>query len=282
MNLVAIFAAFGLVLMFSGLTRSAAQSSRRSPLDKLNLLAREAGYRRVQGAGLVGLCFAGGLAAAALATVLTPLAPLQAAASIAGAAFPVIRARARREARRNALRHAWPDALADIISGVRAGVSLAECCSALARRGPVELRPAFSAFSAIYAASGSFDAALTRLQEHLEDPIADRVVAILRMTHEVGGNDLVRVLRTSAELIREDLRVRGEIRARWSWTITAARLAAAAPFLILLIMGTRPEAASAYASRGGTLTVSVGCLATLVGYRLMLRSAKLPEEMRLR
>ena len=279
---VAALAASGLVLLFSGLTRPAPITTRTSPLEGLNRLAREAGYRRIAGPGLLGLCLAGGAAAYLVGSALTTLVPLQVGSLIAGIVYPLIRARVRRDAQRNALRHAWPDALADIISGVRAGVSLAECCSALAHRGPTELRDAFAAFSTTYVASGSFDAALTRLQEHLEDPVGDRVVAILRMTHEVGGNDLVRVLRTSAELIREDLRVRGEIRARWSWTITAARLAAAAPFLILVTMGTRPEATAAYTSEAGTLTILAGAAATFVGYRLMLRAAKLPEESRLR
>jgi tight adherence protein B len=172
--------------------------------------------------------------------------------------------------------------MAHLISGVRAGLSLAECCSALSKRGPEELRAGFGALAATYAATGSFDAALTRLQESLEDPVADRVVAVLRMAHAVGGNDLVRLLRTTAELIREDLRIRGEIRARWSWTVTAARLAAAAPFLVLLMMSTRPEAAAAYASDPGTATIIVGSSVSFLGYRLMLRAARLPEERRSR
>lgn len=280
--LVASLAACGLVLLFSGLTRPPRETAPTSPLDGLNRLTKEAGYRTITGPGLLGLCLVGALAAYPVMRGLTALVPLQAGGVLAGAAYPLVRARARRESRRSALRHAWPDALADIISGVRAGVSLAECCSALAHRGPLELRDAFAAFGATYSASGSFDAALSRLERHLEDPIADRVVAILRITHEVGGNDVVRVLRTSAELIRDDLSVRGEIRARWSWTITAARLAAAAPFLILLIMGTRPEAAAAYTSPAGTVTILMGGVATFVGYRLMLRAAKLPEERRIR
>ena len=283
MNLLApTLAAVGLVLLFSGLTRPPRRGVRTSPLDALNRLAKEAGYRTTGGPGLLGLCFIGAMAAYIGGIWLTTLVPLQVGAVLAGGAFPLVRAKARRELKRSALRHAWPDALADVISGVRAGVSLAECCSALAHRGPHELRDAFAAFASTYAASGSFDAALSRLQEHLEDPIADRVVAILRITHEVGGNDVVRVLRTSAELIRDDLAVRGEIRARWTWTITAARLAAAAPFLILLVMGTRPEATAAYTSPAGTLTILMGGVATFGGYRLMLRAAKLPEERRIR
>jgi tight adherence protein B len=115
----------------------------------------------------------------------------------------------------------------------------------------------------------------------MADPIADRVCAALVLAHQVGGTDLVRVLRTVGDFVRDDLRTRKEIEARWSWTVTAARVAAAAPWAVLLIMGTRAEAAAAYSSPGGAIVIAVGGLATLVGYRLMLRAARLPEEARL-
>lgn len=278
---IAVLAATGVVLMFSGLMQPGSRPTRRRPLDRLDRLVAEAGYRRITGASLLGLCGVAGVAGSTLGAALTPLPLLALLSGIGGVVLPVVLAQASRERKRNALRHAWPDVLADIISGIRAGLSLAECCSALSRRGPHEMREGFGAFAATYAASGSFDAALTRLQQALADPVADRVVSVLRMAHEVGGNDLVRVLRTSAEFIRDDLRVRGEIRARWSWTVTAARIAAAAPFAVLAIMGVRPDAAAVYASPAGTTTILVGAALCFLGYRLMLRAARLPEERRI-
>jgi tight adherence protein B len=137
------------------------------------------------------------------------------------------------------------------------------------------------AFASSYRASGSFRIALDRLRQELADPIADRVVAALALTHEVGGTDLVRVLRTLGDFVREDIRVRKEIEARWSWTVTAARVAAGAPWIVLLLMSTRPEAAMAYNSASGVVVITVGALTTILGYRLMLRAARLPEDRRL-
>jgi tight adherence protein B len=116
----------------------------------------------------------------------------------------------------------------------------------------------------------------------MADPIADRVIAALILTYEVGGTELVRVLRSLGDFVREDLRVRKEIEARWSWTVTAARVAAAAPWIVLLLMATRPEAAAAYNSSSGMAVIGGGAVATIVGYRLMLRASRLPEERRLR
>lgn len=281
-TLITFLVGLGVVLLFAGLTQQQRPQARWRPFEALDRVAAEAGYAGAGGNRLLVSCFVGAAAGYALSSALSSLWTVSAALSAAGFLLPLALARSRRDKLRDALRSAWPDAMADIISGVRAGLSLAECGSALATRGPSALRHGFAAFSVTYAACGSFDAALTRLQDTLEDPVADRVVAVLRMTHEVGGNDIVRVLRTSAELIREDLRIRGEIKARWSWTITAARLAAGAPFAVVLMMSTRPEAAAAYGSSGGTVTILIGSAACLIGYRLMLLAAKMPEERRIR
>ena len=74
----------------------------------------------------------------------------------------------------------------------------------LARNGPEPLRAACAVFSAEYRATGSFAAALDVLQERLADPVADRVVASLRIARDVGGTDLGLVLRTLSALLRED------------------------------------------------------------------------------
>jgi tight adherence protein B len=164
---------------------------------------------------------------------------------------------------------------------VRAGISLPEACSSLLERGPRELAHGFESFRNSYRSSGSFEAGLRRLRDDLADPIADRVATALLLAHEVGGTDLVRVLRTLADFVREDLRVRKEIEARWSWTVTAARVAAAAPWVVLVMMALRPEAASAYNTATGVAVIVCGAAATFAGYRLMLRAARLPEQRRL-
>lgn len=277
--LVGLFAALGVLLIYDGVTRPALR--RRSTDGALAQLGRAAGIK-----GLTPARLAAALAGSALlAGVL--LAALSASPVIAGAgalAAPValvswLGGRARRRRRR--LSEAWPDAIAVLIASVRAGVPLPEACVALAARGPAELAPGFAAFAATYRATGSFGAALERLRSVLADPVGDRVAVALKVARDVGGTELVRLLRTLGDLVRADLRVRKEIEARWSWTVTAARVAAAAPWMVLVIMAARPEAARAYSSPAGALLIGLGGAATLVGYRLMLRAARLPEDRRL-
>jgi tight adherence protein B len=279
-DLVAILGALGLLLVYQGLVHEP-RSKRNGLLVRLDGLLKEAGLARLTGTRLALACLGAGLLACFVTMLLMPSGVVVLLAFMAGGYVPVSYIRVRRHRRRRVLREAWPDALAGLVASIRAGASLAEACSSLATRGPRELRPHFAAFRDTYRSAGSLEAALSRLRDGICDPVADRVVAALTMAHQVGGSDLVRVLRTLADFVREDLRARKEVEARWSWTVTAARVAAAAPWIVLAMMSTRPEAARAYASTAGMVVVSVGAIATVVGYRLMLRAARLPEDRRL-
>ena len=102
----------------------------------------------------------------------------------------------------------------------------------------------------------------------------------LRLAREVGGSDLGRLLRTLSTFLRDDARTRAELAARQSWTVHGARLAVAAPWLVLGLLTTRPEAVAAYDSGGGVVVLVVGAVLSGVAYRLMLRLGRLPEERR--
>ena len=68
-----------------------------------------------------------------------------------------------------------------------------------------------------------------------DGPVGDRVVEALRVAREVGGGDLGPLLRALSGYSRDDLRTRAELESRQSWTVNAARLAVAAPWVVLLM-----------------------------------------------
>jgi len=124
-------------------------------------------------------------------------------AAMAGAApRTLVAARARK--RRRDLREVWPEVVDHLASGVRDGLSLPEAVSQLGERGPVELREPFLRFAADYRATGRFTESLDLLKARLADPVADRIIEALRLTREVGGSDLGRLLRTLSTFLRED------------------------------------------------------------------------------
>ena len=196
------------------------------------------------------------------------------------ALLPLLLVRRRRSQRTVELREVWPEAVDNLASGVRAGLSLPEALTQLGVRGPEQLRPAFRRFGEDYRATGRFGESLDGLKRHLADPVGDRVVEALRMAREVGGTDLGRLLRTLSTFLREDARTRAELETRQGWTVNAARLALAAPWVLLLLLSSRPHAVEAYNTPAGALVLLVGGGVSLLAYRVMVRIARLPTERR--
>lgn len=198
----------------------------------------------------------------------------------ASSGLPVLLLRSAARRRATALREVWPEAVDHINSAIRAGLSLPEALVQLSRKGPEQLRPAFTEFGRDYQASGDFASSLDRLKVRLADPVGDRIVEALRITRDVGGTDLGALLRTLSAFLREDARTRAEIEARQSWTVNAARLALVAPWLVLALMATRPEAAQAYDSSVGLVMILGGAVVSVIAYRVMLVIARLPQDER--
>lgn len=213
-------------------------------------------------------------------TALTGATPIGLSFGVFAAALPwaVLTWQANR--RQTALREIWPDAIDNLRSAVRAGLTLPEALAQLADRGPEELREAFSSFATDYRSGARFDDALERLKNTLADPTADRLVAALKVTREVGGADIGRLLQTLSDFLRDDARTRAELEARQSWTVNGARLAVVAPWVVLLLLATQPEAAAAYQSFAGLLVLLGGMAVSVLCYRLMLRIGSLPAERR--
>lgn len=239
-------------------------------------MVQSASIPRLTPAGLVGACVGSSIVVGALALIVTAVPMVALLAAIGAAGLPIVLLRRRIAQQEKARQDSWPDAVDQLASAVRAGLALPEAVCDLARRGPVALRMSFAEFDVEYRATGSFSRSLDALQDALADPVADRVCASLRIARDVGGSDLGHVLRTLSALLREDLRTRGEITARQSWTVNAARISVAAPWLTLALLCTRPEAVAAFTTWTGTILLAGAAIVSLVAYRLMRRLGRLP------
>lgn len=269
----------GLLLVWSAFAfPRRARSATRS--RRLARLLGRAGVPGTSPGGVVAVCAACGLVAGAAIQAISGTVPVAMAfAGLCGyLPIAVLVGRARR--RQRELAEVWPEAVDNLASAVRAGMSLPEALAQLSQRGPEPLRPPFAAFAVDYQVTGRFGDSLDRLKERLADPVGDRVVEGLRVAREVGGGELGRLLRSLSGYLREDARTRSELESRQAWTVNGARLAVAAPWLVLLMLCFQREVIVRYASPAGVIVLMVGASACLVAYRLMVRIGRLPEERR--
>ena len=270
----------GLMLVWSAfvLPRRARTSPRTG--RTVRLLER-AGLSQVRSGAFVALCLVLATVAYLLVLVVSGAPPVAVAFGLIGGYLPIAAVLGRARRRQRELAEVWPEAVDNLASAVRAGLSLPEAVAGLATRGPAPLRGAFDEFALDYQVTGRFGDCLDRLKARLADPVGDRVVEGLRIAREVGGGELGRLLRNLSGYLREEARTRSELESRQAWAVNGARLAVAAPWLVLLFMSLQSEVIRRYASPGGALVLVVGALACLGAYRLMMRIGRLPVERRI-
>jgi tight adherence protein B len=278
--LLGLLLGVGLLLIWrSGPRAPERRTDPRRPGHRQQLLGA-AGLTGINAAQLLALQIGLGLVAVVVVLLATGTVTVSLAFGLFGYLLPYAQVRRLAGKRRADLREVWPEVVDNLASAVRAGMSLPEALAALATRGPEVLRPPFARFAAEYRSSGRFGPCLDRLKDDLADPVGDRIVETLRVAREVGGTDLGRVLRTLATFLREDARARAELETRQGWTVSAARLAVAAPWVVLLLLATQSTTLAAYDSPVGTALLIGGGVACVVAYRLMLRIGRLPEDVR--
>ncbi len=262
------------------LSRSLTGSAKVQRPGRLARLVAEAGHAELSPLRVASTCVGLGFGGALVALVVSASPAVALVLGAAAAWTPITLLRRQRDQRTRDLRAAWPEVIDDLASAVRAGMSLPEGVAELGVRGPLPLRPAFSRFASDYQVTGRFENSLDRLKADLADPVADRVIEALRLARQVGGTDLGRLLRTLSAFLREDSRIRAEVETRQGWTVNAARLAVAAPWVTLVLLSLRHEAVRAYSSPTGFVVLLVCAGVTFVAYRLMLRIGRLPQEPR--
>lgn len=270
----------GLFLMWWSAWEQPEKAKRRPRSSRLEDLLRAAGIENVSGLGLASTCLGLAVFVGLIFFAVTRSWPISACFGLFGGWLPMAVVRWRARKRTATLRRLWPDVVDHLRSAIRAGLSLPEALIQLGEKGPEELRHVFRDFGADYRAGGQFDPALNRLKVRLADPVADRIVEALRLTREVGGSDLGRLLGTLGEFLRESARTRSELEARQSWTVNAARLAVAAPWIVMVLLATRPEAVAAYNTPMGAAVLLGGLVVSAICYSVMLRIGALPEDQR--
>jgi tight adherence protein B len=279
--LVGLGVGIGLVLVLSAFFVPRGSGPRPMVAGRAAGLLARAGLGQVSATGFVALCVVCGAVALLVVEGVSGTPPVAVAFGLMGAWAPVAVVRGRALRRQRELAEVWPEAVDNLVSAVRAGMSLPDALAALGARGPEPLRDAFDRFALDYQVTGRFGDSLDRLKDRLADPVGDRVVEGLRVAREVGGGELGRLLRNLSAYLREDARTRSELEARQAWAVNGARLAVAAPWLVLLFMSLQSQVIHRYASVAGVVVLSTGAVACVVAYRLMMRIGRLPVERRI-
>ena len=176
-----------------------------------------------------------------------------------------------------ALIAAWPEVIDHLMSGIQSGLSLSESLAGLAIRGPEVVRPAFLEFRATLHGSGDLNKAIDELKEKFSHHGSDQIFEALLISKALGGSELLQILRTLGDFLRQDLALRREIDVKHGWIKNSAHISAAAPWILLLLLSTQPSTAMAYSTPTGAIILIVGLIMTALAYIWMNRLGRLPQ-----
>lgn len=186
----------------------------------------------------------------------------------------------RADSRRREVAKLWPEVLDSLASAEVAGIGLTEAFGDLAEHAPEGLRPHFVRANAKLLAGFSFDSVVADLKAEFGEPHADRLVELLRMVNEIGATNYHGILREQARALRSDLALWGAIETKQSWVLGTAKLAIAAPWLIVGLLASRPENAEVYSSAGGSTLLLLGLGVSGFAYYLIHLLGALPTAKR--
>lgn len=179
----------------------------------------------------------------------------------------------RRSDRLRAISEAWPDAIRHLLSYVRSGSTIPIAVAALATQGPQALREVFSGWGERARLLG-FGPALETVREQLADPTSDRVIEVLLIAHEWGGELVAAVLSDLADEITEDLRTAKAIRAEGTTQRIESWVVGVVPWLLLLYLtGSQGAYRDFYRTGTGRLVVLAAGIWWGIGL-LVLRALK--------
>lgn len=143
----------------------------------------------------------------------------------------------RRIERLAAVQDSWPDAVRLLLAYVRSGSTIPIAVSALAKEGPEVLRTVFKGWDERARLLG-FAPALETVRQQLADPTSDRVIEVLMIAHEWGGDLVVDVLDDLAFEITEDMRTERAIKAEGTTQRIEAWVVGLMPWMLLVYLTT--------------------------------------------
>lgn len=174
----------------------------------------------------------------------------------------------------------WPEVIDHLVSGLYSGLSITEALSELENRGPEIVQEDFAQFKRDIRSGATFNDALNKLREKFAHQGSDQIFEVMQLAKTLGGGELLNTLRTLGSFQREDLILNKEISIKHGWIRNSANISAAAPWLLLLMIGSQSGTAASFATPTGILILFSGVLMTFFAYLWMAKISKLPKSPR--
>jgi tight adherence protein B len=171
----------------------------------------------------------------------------------------------------------WPQFIDDVASGVRAGVAVPLAIFQAGERLPHGPNHIFEQWHEQWASGIGFEQTLRGLRETLNSAPFDQFAETMEIAHRQGGRTVATLLSQLARNVRAQEQLIHEVRGRQAVTVTSAKVAVGAPWVVLLLTCARPEVRSSYMNPLGVSVLLCVAAVCMVSYFAMRRLAEISE-----
>lgn len=170
----------------------------------------------------------------------------------------------------------WPDILAFVRAGLASGLSVTDALLEALERASGSYAEIADLLRREALFGSGLDGAIGRIPSDRLDSTSHRILMTLATAARSGGPRVGEIVGTLARSVADDIRLREAHHAALSEQRTTIAVALVAPWaMLVLAVVTNPQARSAFSSPSGTAVIAVGLAATLLGWLLAARAARL-------
>jgi len=205
---------------------------------------------------------------------------LSISATVATVALQLEYLNAKARTRGRLIQEEWPTVLESLESAAQSSMPLLNSIRDLGESSNLLVASEFAYACHLCDRGVSLDTALEQLKPRLGLAICDSTIETLRVVNDSGGAGFVSALRHQAKAIRDDTALFQQVAAKQGWVRGTAKVAVAAPWLIVILLASRPENAQAYSSAQGSLLLLAGLLASMLAIRLIALIGAIDERRR--
>jgi tight adherence protein B len=178
--------------------------------------------------------------------------------------------------KRAAQQYSFAPFIDDMASAVRAGLAAPEAMWQASLRLPSSYAVIFDEAKVLWQARG-FIASLQFLRSSCTDRDVLQLVEVLTVVQTTGSETLATALSQLARMARARQELLNEVRGRQAVTVTAARVAVAAPWLVLLLTSGRPQTRATFLSLSGAMVLVAVAALCAVSFFMMRRLSRIEE-----
>mgnify|MGYP003345315714 FL=1 len=183
----------------------------------------------------------------------------------------------RRVARRQNTAVHWPQFIDDVASGIRAGLSVPAATFEAGQRLIYPYPAIFAEWHESWQQGSGFESALAGLRASIDCAPFDQFAQTMDLAYRQGGRAVATLLSQLARNVRAQEQLVHEVRGRQSVTVTSAKVAVAAPWVVLVVTAARPEVRHSYMSATGVWVLIGVAGICVMSYVAMRRMAKIAE-----